>query len=153
MDFSSFSRIRRRTSSWVKLVHLHTVFSARSPAYSSPSVTASRFSTRPVHEPQLADALQLARTASSVTAPFRMQATTPPLDTPLQPQISASSESAATAALRSEEHTSELQSLMRISYAVFCLKKKTKQTSCILSYMTTYQRKHISTYSYYNTYG
>src|SRR3546814_4551527 len=29
-------------------------------------------------------------------------------------------------ALRSEEHTSELQSLMRSSYAVFCLKKKTK---------------------------
>src|SRR3546814_10533117 len=29
-------------------------------------------------------------------------------------------------AYRSEEHTSELQSLMRISYAVFCLKKKTK---------------------------
>src|SRR3546814_5214952 len=29
--------------------------------------------------------------------------------------------------LRSEEHTSELQSLMRISYAVFCLKKKTVQ--------------------------
>src|SRR3546814_4194714 len=39
---------------------------------------------------------------------------------------------------RSEEHTSELQSLMRISYAVFCLKKKTKiirvtnsQTDCL----------------------
>src|SRR3546814_4079235 len=31
---------------------------------------------------------------------------------------------AAAASLRSEEHTSELQSLMRISYAVFCLKKK-----------------------------
>src|SRR3546814_4722072 len=34
---------------------------------------------------------------------------------------------------RSEEHTSELQSLMRISYAVFCLKKKTTQmhnTAC-----------------------
>src|SRR3546814_3434139 len=31
-------------------------------------------------------------------------------------------------AARSEEHTSELQSLMRISYAVFCLKKKNKQT-------------------------
>src|SRR3546814_4967774 len=29
---------------------------------------------------------------------------------------------------RSEEHTSELQSLMRISYAVFCLKKKKQQT-------------------------
>src|SRR3546814_3290870 len=31
---------------------------------------------------------------------------------------------AAAQAVRSEEHTSELQSLMRISYAVFCLKKK-----------------------------
>src|SRR3546814_3457160 len=30
---------------------------------------------------------------------------------------------------RSEEHTSELQSLMRISYAVFCLKKKTQHTA------------------------
>src|SRR3546814_5240162 len=31
---------------------------------------------------------------------------------------------------RSEEHTSELQSLMRISYAVFCLKKKKKISKC-----------------------
>src|SRR3546814_2464443 len=36
--------------------------------------------------------------------------------------------------LRSEEHTSELQSLMRISYAVFCLKKK-KQHNLILQYL------------------
>src|SRR3546814_6563440 len=35
----------------------------------------------------------------------------------------------AAGALRSEEHTSELQSLMRISYAVFCLKKKKKKTN------------------------
>src|SRR3546814_1550027 len=33
--------------------------------------------------------------------------------------------------MRSEEHTSELQSLMRISYAVFCLKKKTKHNNRI----------------------
>src|SRR3546814_5723519 len=33
------------------------------------------------------------------------------------------------AMVRSEEHTSELQSLMRISYAVFCLKKKKPQTN------------------------
>src|SRR3546814_10593843 len=33
--------------------------------------------------------------------------------------------------LRSEEHTSELQSLMRISYAVFCLKKKTQSHSAL----------------------
>src|SRR3546814_4943512 len=32
---------------------------------------------------------------------------------------------------RSEEHTSELQSLMRISYAVFCLKKKNKRRSTV----------------------
>src|SRR3546814_8968188 len=32
---------------------------------------------------------------------------------------------------RSEEHTSELQSLMRISYAVFCLKKKKRKTRAV----------------------
>src|SRR3546814_3465247 len=46
---------------------------------------------------------------------------------------------------RSEEHTSELQSLMRISYAVFCLKKqkkKTRQTNDELTYnMTNHQKK------------
>src|SRR3546814_4488463 len=40
------------------------------------------------------------------------------------------------AAVRSEEHTSELQSLMRISYAVFCLKKKKNK-------LKTYQRDQI----------
>src|SRR3546814_3941649 len=35
---------------------------------------------------------------------------------------------------RSEEHTSELQSLMRISYAVFCLKKKTQTSTTITNY-------------------
>src|SRR3546814_5491278 len=40
---------------------------------------------------------------------------------------------------RSEEHTSELQSLMRISYAVFCLKKKKQQ-------------QHSTTHIYINTY-
>src|SRR3546814_3997243 len=38
---------------------------------------------------------------------------------------------------RSEEHTSELQSLMRISYAVFCLKKKKNKTQ-----ESTYTRQH-----------
>src|SRR3546814_6652981 len=44
---------------------------------------------------------------------------------------------------RSEEHTSELQSLMRISYAVFCLKKK-KQTS---NYKMQTQHNKITTLS------
>src|SRR3546814_1212885 len=39
----------------------------------------------------------------------------------------ASGEDSAYPPIRSEEHTSELQSLMRISYAVFCLKKKKKK--------------------------
>src|SRR3546814_2637402 len=43
---------------------------------------------------------------------------------------------------RSEEHTSELQSLMRISYAVFCLKKKKKTIHKQLStYTTIYRHK------------
>src|SRR3546814_2177004 len=67
---------------------------------------------------------------------------------------------------RSEEHTSELQSLMRISYAVFCLKKKktttrhtyyprtrmkcnaeitVKQTKAIVNYCTYAHNKHINT--------
>src|SRR3546814_6083094 len=44
----------------------------------------------------------------------------PAIAAPSRPPTSNSSRS------RSEEHTSELQSLMRISYAVFCLKKKNK---------------------------
>src|SRR3546814_7651761 len=42
--------------------------------------------------------------------------------------------------LRSEEHTSELQSLMRISYAVFCLKKKNKYTNNITNYNNIQQQ-------------
>src|SRR3546814_5136803 len=45
---------------------------------------------------------------------------------------------AASMALRSEEHTSELQSLMRISYAVFCLKKKNKTKNYITYQVTTH---------------
>src|SRR3546814_2275730 len=45
----------------------------------------------------------------------------------LQAQYKPAPDNAITLkAIRSEEHTSELQSLMRISYAVFCLKKKRK---------------------------
>src|SRR3546814_10406680 len=43
----------------------------------------------------------------------------------------------AALAQRSEEHTSELQSLMRISYAVFCLKKKKKKSKICITKNTT----------------
>src|SRR3546814_7080087 len=50
--------------------------------------------------------------------------------------------------VRSEEHTSELQSLMRISYAVFCLKKKKKSTRTIAKKIITRKRR---SQSYANT--
>src|SRR3546814_1877956 len=46
------------------------------------------------------------------------------------------------AAARSEEHTSELQSLMRISYAVFCLKNKTNQNKINDTQLTPYSQNH-----------
>src|SRR3546814_4806829 len=49
----------------------------------------------------------------------------------------------AKAPTRSEEHTSELQSLMRISYAVFCLKKK------ISPLLQTYHTLNTNTYSHH----
>src|SRR3546814_5152843 len=46
---------------------------------------------------------------------------------------------------RSEEHTSELQSLMRISYAVFCLKKQTQHTRQRLTTTTNKQATNTTT--------
>src|SRR3546814_6500956 len=51
--------------------------------------------------------------------------------------------------LRSEEHTSELQSLMRISYAVFCLKKKKPQHQ---SYNTKKEHKYSTKHTTNDTY-
>src|SRR3546814_5900787 len=44
--------------------------------------------------------------------------------------------------LRSEEHTSELQSLMRISYAVFCLKKTNRNMMCIIMHRNSPRLQH-----------
>src|SRR3546814_3717827 len=60
-------------------------------------------------------------------APTRYRYDRAPCGTPLQIAGRA----------RSEEHTSELQSLMRISYAVFCLKKKKKHNQKHPIYYTT----------------
>src|SRR3546814_2444130 len=74
--------------------------------------------------------------------PRHLRGMTPPSSPPLQPDphgfkrrgvlfvlSSPSGAGKSTIARRSEEHTSELQSLMRISYAVFCLKKKSTKQS------------------------
>src|SRR3546814_8323174 len=49
-------------------------------------------------------------------------------------------------AIRSEEHTSELQSLMRISYAVFCLKKKKTRKTNNHTYQPKIKTDEITTY-------
>src|SRR3546814_3759772 len=51
---------------------------------------------------------------------------------------------------RSEEHTSELQSLMRISYAVFCLKKKKKKYKKLNYKLLTNQQKSDNHVTYTN---
>src|SRR3546814_5312395 len=80
------------------------------------------------------------RTATAASAPsflVGLRARSGPVDRPLSetpvklPErhaISLAEEGDQRIARRSEEHTSELQSLMRISYAVFCLNKKKKKT-------------------------
>src|SRR3546814_2549353 len=56
-------------------------------------------------------------------------------------------DSSSTTARRSEEHTSELQSLMRISYAVFCLKKKRIHTTERFHQALTAHLTHHTTYN------
>src|SRR3546814_9740248 len=68
----------------------------------------------PLALPLLRDALPMSYTLLPLTTPIRFVVATAELEL---------NES------RSEEHTSELQSLMRISYAVFCLKKKKQYTT------------------------
>src|SRR3546814_7247213 len=71
---------------------------------------------------------------------------TPILSTPPSPTQNLESQAASTgptvALGRSEEHTSELQSLMRISYAVFCLKNKTKTTDHQLNATSSDHKRH-----------
>src|SRR3546814_6343864 len=54
-------------------------------------------------------------------------------------------------ARRSEEHTSELQSLMRISYAVFCLKKKKKKTPEVNKSRMTEDKHNVTEQQHTNT--
>src|SRR3546814_6772659 len=67
----------------------------------------------------------LASAMAALTLPLLGSMAVAALLTPLVPAL-RDEEHRAAAEKRSEEHTSELQSLMRISYAVFCLKKKKK---------------------------
>src|SRR3546814_1542825 len=84
-----------------------------------------------------AEAGDLSRAAAGFPPAMRQRSRPPGLSRPLrraairkdssdrgEPVMAAKSVKVTFVGARSEEHTSELQSLMRISYAVFCLKKK-----------------------------
>src|SRR3546814_10277375 len=73
--------------------------------------------------------------ATAVTTELPAAASAPPDPASRNPVRPASGRDR----LRSEEHTSELQSLMRISYAVFCLKKKTKTNTVEYLGSTNYE--------------
>src|SRR3546814_3475750 len=75
---------------------------------------------RELHRLKNGPCLSVERSTLRAGARVRRAARTSPSARPSD----AGSATSASPALRSEEHTSELQSLMRISYAVFCLKKK-----------------------------
>src|SRR3546814_7431145 len=67
---------------------------------------------------------------------------------PIIPALNDSEiEKILTGAARSEEHTSELQSLMRISYAVFCLQKKTEKQTKPDATDTLHENQTIQHYS------
>src|SRR3546814_3205904 len=92
---------------------------------SSPSLSRPFFSRhrRPAPMPERQRSPRPAKRATTARA-CSSRETGPPRATKTH-----GAETFAVPASRSEEHTSELQSLMRISYAVFCLKKKKKQNN------------------------
>src|SRR3546814_3917112 len=100
-----------------------------------PYTTLFRSSARASPVPPIRSARNSPRPSSS------SRATTPASLHPTRRRRAACASTcpATSAAGRSEEHTSELQSLMRISYAVFCLKKKKQKT-------TTYNRTRTTQY-------
>src|SRR3546814_7527767 len=92
--------------------------------FRSPQIGAARLPPRaaivfPSRSPPYQRASAAANSGRSPTAPNRVS----------DERSFTASTSPKTTTGRSEEHTSELQSLMRISYAVFCLKKKKPQQS------------------------
>src|SRR3546814_6184120 len=62
----------------------------------------------------------------------------------LRKRLSNSADAADLAQDRSEEHTSELQSLMRISYAVFCLKKNKKTTKELIHILLSHNNSKMT---------
>src|SRR3546814_9175566 len=80
------------------------------------------------------------RSMDLATAQWHRQAPLDPVVSFARPRSIASTAMTTRSGHRSEEHTSELQSLMRISFAVFCLNKKTRTSQ----QSPTYQQLNVS---------
>src|SRR3546814_1283198 len=102
--------------------HLETPQQVYQGAY-HPTAKPATYRRKPGHDAMRRNGVSLERTASMLGNKGRWLAI---LALVASARVAAADASAAIAHGRSEEHTSELQSLMRISYAVFCLKKKTQ---------------------------
>src|SRR3546814_8081793 len=76
------------------------------------------------------------------TTLFRSIAASEHTPTTSAPENRSLNEARLQQSMRSEEHTSELQSLMRISYAVFCLKKKIMRLIMFLLLITFFKASH-----------
>src|SRR3546814_4405731 len=92
---------------------------------------------RPPSSPPTVSVTPVTRPVTALLSPSGV----PPVAPPVTPLVTCDSAPVAVATtLRSEEHTSELQSLMRISYAVFCLKKKINTNSLLLDNTSNHSR-------------
>src|SRR3546814_3418422 len=73
-----------------------------------------------------------------------MQSVSPRLTSKLIPRTAFNVPAPTGISTKSEEHTSELQSLMRISYAVFCLKNKIYQTNSLSYHQSDYRQSYLA---------
>src|SRR3546814_10876756 len=127
MIFIFFSFIHRRPTRSTRPDTLFPYTSLfRSSQKTKPHLVPAKRRVRPPERPVSSMERQYWKSVQSGHSPIQ-----PPLlsQVPLQKQRSPNpgcQASSHSVPARSEEHTSELQSLMRISYAVFCLKKKNK---------------------------
>src|SRR3546814_10702863 len=113
---------------WANRSHIHAIVGP-------PLRAARQHLGRPIHARLPVLPIRTVRSSSSTTASFIIFS------------MERSSSRLPVSRGRSEEHTSELQSLMRISYAVFCLKTKTQSTDQLQLPITihNYHKNHAST--------
>src|SRR3546814_8523187 len=115
--------------------------------WSSDVCSSDLFATRSADSAVKRRTKRPARVARTIVSPAGTNTTLPPgtetVSAPASISRAISRSGTISAYSRSEEHTSELQSLMRISYAVFCLTKKLNQMNNINVRQLATQRNYL----------